>query len=151
MAADSDTATPEQREMATRLFRRAGDAYCELPGSRCQHPTLPGGVAMLVAGSYALYHGEPLEAGALAALTRQLETEARANPAPYAGLSEAEMEATYLKSVISGMMMYQAVESGDQASMRRLRGAAEQLLEAVFKTSADRVRITANGLETRRR
>lgn len=111
-----------------------------------------GSVAAFVAGSYMAYHNADFPDEHFKPLVNQVREMIAGNP-EFARASDAEKQELYEQMAILGMFMANAQmalkERPDAQIAANMKQAAKGYLEQFLKTPADRVQITARGLELR--
>lgn len=142
-----------QRAEAQRVFESLLDEFTKVE----QHFGLPrhdlaSAVAVFITGSFEAYHDISIAPEHFKALVNQMRN-IIGSDRQFARASNAEKQQSFEQLAILGMFM-----AGVQTELQRspnpriatnMKQAAKGYLEQFLKTDADRVQITANGLELR--
>ena len=110
---------------------------------------LSSGVAAVIAGAYMAYNNVSLNDDYMKPLANQFKAHLE-NSGFFDGMSNREKKSMYDQMVMVGMTLAvgQSLNQSNPNSQTtaQLREAGKQILEAILKVDADRVRITAQGI-----
>ena len=110
---------------------------------------LSSGVAAVIAGAYMAYNNVSLNDDYMKPLADQFKAHLE-NSGFFDGMSNREKKSMYDQMVMVGMTLAvgQSLNQSNPNSQTtaQLRDAGKQILEAILKVDADRVRITAQGI-----
>ena len=139
----------QQKEIRTSL-KQLYDSFPQVAHS-VGIPTndLSSGVAAVIAGAYMAYNNISLNDDYMKPLANQFKAHLE-NSGFFDGMSNREKKSMYDQMVMVGMTLAvgQSLNQSNPNSQTtaQLRDAGKQILEAILKVDADRVRITAQGI-----